>query len=65
MNKTIAKHIVLLLVLASFSVPLVKWYLSPELTHFEIFANSWLFIVYGVVIYLFGYTTVKTMFEDE
>lgn len=65
MKKEIATHIVFITVIACFAVPLVKWYITPELTQMEIFVNTWLWPLYGVIVYLFGFTAVKTMYDES
>lgn len=63
MNKTIAKHIIFILTIGCFAIPMVKWYASGG-SQFSIFSTTWLFIIYGILFYVFGQATIKTLYDE-
>lgn len=63
MNKTIANNIVFLSVIVCFLAPLIYWFHNMGLTQIQVFARTWLFLVYGFVIYVIGTATVKQLFD--
>lgn len=50
------------LILASLSVPVARAIVSNQ-SQWQVFADTWLFAVYAVVIYVVGISTIQTIWD--
>lgn len=52
------------LVLLCLSVPVIAM-LKFEATQWQVFSETWLFLIYAIVLFIVGSATVKTIWEDR
>lgn len=61
--KTTAKTLVFLLSLACALVPFVVWATDPQVSQWNLFGRTWMWLFYAVIVYLLGFTFINGLFN--
>lgn len=59
-----AKATVFIATMMCMFIPVVSWYMNPELSQIQIFTSTWMFSLYAFVIYLIGTAMVNLLWKE-
>lgn len=60
-----AKATVFIATMICMFIPVVSWYMNPELSQMQIFTSTWMFSLYSFVIYFIGTAMVNLLWSGN